>query len=358
MAYQETVISREQLYDLVWSKPVTAVADRYGLTGTGLAKICKKLRVPVPSRGYWARLQAGHKVPKAPLPSPIRGQLVEHRFQRWLTEEAEYLNREDVRADLDEALSRLREVKVAQGLEAPHALVQASLPLLRSSSDIAATRREQPCLAVSVEPSGLERALLAFDALFRGLEDYGFAVEVTAPQPLERRDRGVATYDALPSETRVKLADAIIGLEIVEERRVWRSTEMRSLVLRVTNPESGVGHSSWTDGPTRPLEEQLSDAARSILQHAWVKQAKADGVRLHREQVRRREEARAEARRVQRMAQDIDQRLKAWRQAQDIQALLREASRNASASAKLGSWATQARRRASALVAWATRPES
>src|SRR6266581_2361079 len=180
MGYQEIVLSREQLYELVWTVPVMAAADRYGLTGTGFAKICQRLRVPVPPRGYWAKTQAGHKVRKAPLPDPLRGQPVEHRLRRWLTEEAEYLNRE-------RDLGRLRRVEVARGLDDAHPIVRASAPLLSESKDVAATRRERGCLAVSVGPAFLDRALLALDALFRVLEEHGFTVEATAPRRVERR---------------------------------------------------------------------------------------------------------------------------------------------------------------------------
>ena len=31
-------------------------------------KICKRLNLPVPPRGYWAKVEAGHKVRKAALP--------------------------------------------------------------------------------------------------------------------------------------------------------------------------------------------------------------------------------------------------------------------------------------------------
>ncbi len=357
MGYRDIVLSREQLYELVWTVPVMAAADRYGLTGTGFAKICQRLRVPVPPRGYWAKTQAGHKVRKAPLPDPLRGQPVEHRLQRWLTEEAEYLNRDDVRVELERDLGRLRRVEVAPGFDGAHPIVRASAPLLRESKDVAATRRERCCLAVSVGPAFLDRALLALDALFRVLEEHGFTVEATAPRPVERRERGTATYDALPSETWVKLADAAVGLEILEERRVWQSTETRGLALHITNPESGVGRSSWADSASHTLEEQLQDAARSIVQHAWVKQAKADGERLHRDLERQREEARAEARRSRRMARDVDERLKAWRQAQEIQALLIEASRKTGPGGiETGPWIGWARRRADMLVAWAIRP--
>jgi len=45
-----------------------AVPQQYGLSDNGLRKICKRLNVPVPPRGYWAKVEAGHKVRKAALP--------------------------------------------------------------------------------------------------------------------------------------------------------------------------------------------------------------------------------------------------------------------------------------------------
>ena len=59
---------RKALYDQVWSQPTQVVAKSFGITGTALAKTCRKLRVPVAPRGYWARLRSGQKVRKPPLP--------------------------------------------------------------------------------------------------------------------------------------------------------------------------------------------------------------------------------------------------------------------------------------------------
>lgn len=62
-------LSREELYELVWSKPMIHAAAEFGISGNGLAKVCKRLDVPYPPRGYWAKLNAGQKPKKASLPS-------------------------------------------------------------------------------------------------------------------------------------------------------------------------------------------------------------------------------------------------------------------------------------------------
>lgn len=60
--------SRQQLFDLVWGSPITSVAKTIGVSDVWLAKVCKKSGIPVPPRGYWARLKAGRHVPVALLP--------------------------------------------------------------------------------------------------------------------------------------------------------------------------------------------------------------------------------------------------------------------------------------------------
>lgn len=62
-------LTREELYSLVWAKPMTQVAQEFEISDRAMAKLCAKRRVPVPSRGYWARKKAGQNVPQLPLPA-------------------------------------------------------------------------------------------------------------------------------------------------------------------------------------------------------------------------------------------------------------------------------------------------
>lgn len=48
-------ISKEDLHDLVWGKPTVHVAKDLGVSDVAVAKLCKKLGVDKPPRGYWAK---------------------------------------------------------------------------------------------------------------------------------------------------------------------------------------------------------------------------------------------------------------------------------------------------------------
>lgn len=67
------MISREELYKLVWAEPMTKVAARFDVSGSYLARMCTLLNVPRPERGYWAKMAVGKAPARPPLPDPLPG---------------------------------------------------------------------------------------------------------------------------------------------------------------------------------------------------------------------------------------------------------------------------------------------
>ncbi|HWA60728.1 MAG TPA: TetR family transcriptional regulator [Caulobacteraceae bacterium] len=61
-------LSRAQLHALVWSQPMAAAGKALGITGGGLAKVCDRLLIPYPGRGYWTRARVAEPPPPPPLP--------------------------------------------------------------------------------------------------------------------------------------------------------------------------------------------------------------------------------------------------------------------------------------------------
>jgi hypothetical protein len=70
-------MKREELYALVWAKPMRTVAKGIGVSDVALAKRCRRMAIPLPGRGYWARKAAGKKVRPISLPKPIPGETIE-----------------------------------------------------------------------------------------------------------------------------------------------------------------------------------------------------------------------------------------------------------------------------------------
>ncbi|MFN3668130.1 MAG: hypothetical protein ACK4VY_02385 [Brevundimonas sp.] len=67
------MISREELYQLVWTEPMVRIAEQFNVSGSYLARICTLLNVPRPARGYWAKLAVGKAPAQTPLPEAQPG---------------------------------------------------------------------------------------------------------------------------------------------------------------------------------------------------------------------------------------------------------------------------------------------
>jgi len=61
-------LSREDLYELAWSKPISELSKDFGISDVALAKRCRRLGIPLPGRGYWARVDAGQQPYRPKLP--------------------------------------------------------------------------------------------------------------------------------------------------------------------------------------------------------------------------------------------------------------------------------------------------
>lgn len=184
MPIDAKIISRRELYDLVWSKPISKLAPEFGLSDRGLAKLCTRHRIPVPPRGYWAKLAAGANVEKtaflelkdrsldkvriqssiASLPDPVaklaERQKKERKAQRKAVE--------------DESPSE------TVAIDKPHKLIAATARYLRNrkpdSAGRLAANKEGQC-GVVVHKDSVERAIYVLDALARALEDMGLPLE-------------------------------------------------------------------------------------------------------------------------------------------------------------------------------------
>lgn len=66
-------MTREELYELVWTKPMTEVAKGFDVSGSYMARVCTVLNVPRPERGYWAKLAVGRAPAREPLPEAQPG---------------------------------------------------------------------------------------------------------------------------------------------------------------------------------------------------------------------------------------------------------------------------------------------
>jgi len=144
-------------------------------TNVAIGKACRKLKVPLPGRGYWAKLAAGHKVKQVPLPEYKDAPVVYH-----MKTEA------TPKSTIDSSEPELAQIAKVKSHPLPlktelHQLVQSSAGLLRRARTDEYGRTEPPsersCLNIRVSKELLDRALILMSSIVLGLEENGFQIK-------------------------------------------------------------------------------------------------------------------------------------------------------------------------------------
>jgi hypothetical protein len=69
---KRTELTRTELYEKVWTTPILQLAQEFGLSDVGLAKLCRRHGIPLPGLGYWRKRETGHDPGQLPLPPSER----------------------------------------------------------------------------------------------------------------------------------------------------------------------------------------------------------------------------------------------------------------------------------------------
>ena len=306
-------ISREDLYALVWSEPMSRLALKFGMSDVGLAKACARLMVPVPGRGYWAKREVGRapKPTRLPmLPANARTDQRELHVRRREAPPAREVASEPVEAI---------QVVVPDVLTEPHPLVAKSIRALRggkSQHDGYLRPKAPECLDVNTTMGTIDRAMLIWDALIKAVEERGYPVEI---QKFKRENY------AEPEYRTVVVADGeSVQIAISEPtKRVERPHDKNGAPYpryeflpssRLSIAIKNWPKTPWSDSQKRTLESQLGNVILGIAAAA-VEQKEARARREERErhemEAQRRqweegERQRGEARKIRALGAAID----------------------------------------------------
>jgi hypothetical protein len=290
-------LTRENLYEAVWTVAMHVLAPRYGFSGRGLAKLCARERVPVPPRGYWAKVRAGHIVKRPPLPpappsTPTDAVVVSPPTAE---ERAAPEPKETFLPAIGELIDRLRAagpVEVHATLRGHHPALTAAIQFRRENhwprdSWYGSWPYRNPRYAPDLSKEQTQRALLLADALARHMTAHGATISAA-------NARGVA------------FGGSVFGVSFA----VWIYEPLRRLKKAKTKKgeeaASGYEHSgslllnialdyfwtrgSWKDGSQR-LEGRLHEVYPAVLREV-------DGELRQRDEREREEREEAERRRA------------------------------------------------------------
>ena len=353
-------LTRQEVYDLAWSEPMKKLAPRFGVSDVALAKACRRADIPVPERGYWARLQAGKMVVRRPLPPRGLGmsdgvsigeipyetheQLVSRMLNEPVPPPPTFC--EDITRVTERVQKMVRKVAASHVSRASHPLIAR---LLDEDDRRREAREKSSYSLLSTAPlfdtPVAQRRLRVLNSIFLGLQRYGARPWI---RDREGRQTGVEVGQQNVAFTIEPIAEhrrpARPGAKIDSKRRRER------LRLSIGSPDASSPQKSWEDSAQARLEGHLTDIVVGLLvtgeanyrasrqaAHEWWLRRRAE---LEEEERRRREEeerrererlAMLEKERVNRLLGEAEN----WRRAADLRAFVETVRLESQASASM-----------------------
>ena len=355
-------MSRQALYDLVWSKPMTEVAAELGVSDVALAKRCASVEVPVPPRGYWARVQAGQK--------PRRPALPTHRSKGGLTAdmEVEVPKRTPDPPPPKKPPPTASEIEIRQRLETfvpavPPDLAAACAAVKRTAihlklgkvSDFTWAKGERtgPIVQVDGTDAARIRGLRILDGVLKAAATAGFTFEADPPDPERHRARYGSSTDDRPRPGRIVVDGEAFRLRIDERRaqkpHVPTEDEIRrrkrgeyvyapafdhspSGELRLYLMDTGGrAFATFKDGVRKKLEDQISPVLNALIDRAQQEKRWREQRRLSELAERQRQELawkQSQRRDLQgKFVAELERQAGAWARAHMLRRYLRAARR-------------------------------
>ncbi|MBE9585703.1 hypothetical protein IM792_14700 [Mucilaginibacter sp. JRF] len=166
-------LSREELYHLVWEKPISRLAEELGIKSTELRKYCLRSEIPLPEQGQWSKIQFGKEVTKTSLPPVSASEPTEEVV----------IEKKDI-SEVEPPIMFPGEnelsFKVPYRLINPDPLIIAAENGLkrtpRVSRDMYRTERDQ--LPIRVSKSNIGRALRIMDTLVKCWKRRGYEITI------------------------------------------------------------------------------------------------------------------------------------------------------------------------------------
>lgn len=364
-------LSRQDLYDRVWSTSAVQLAKELGVSDVAISKACRRHQIPKPPLGYWAKLAAGKAPPVPALPIVIDPKLQTVTFSPPSPRVARPPAPGDVAAPTKTAIEfespqikdlfgRIQQSDISwdvpTSLRALHPVVADALDGLRLASkerrhvragepDLLYPHQklgEKPLLEIRVSSNLIERAVLLAQGIISAAQEVGFTMV------RKRNDRWPhCSFEMFNHHVQFSIKEMAsrephtpTALELAEADRLsyrklpkWDRIPNGMLCVTVTEPDRRSVLAEFQDGKSRRVELMIEEIVQQMLrgvdQHLTLirRQREAQLIAIERSEAKRREDERrkAEQQRFDALVTEVEQ----WELARRIRRFRRVAFRSA-----------------------------
>lgn len=255
-------ISREALYDRVWSTPMSRLAKEFDISDVGLAKSCRKNGIPTPPVGYWAKKAHGKAPARPPLPpSDIKEVLLEAALIRATIPAPKRVGAlpSIPPIQVQPPALPLSEMELAPVAAATHVAL-----IKRKPDEYGFVASDAPnTFHCSLSAAAVERAVKMLDALERGLKAAGIQIK-------QDREKRRVVLVAEGEQIGISIVEGYSRKDTVhvDPKYSWSKTHVYTYTfdgrLQLKLEGNYEGRKSWGDGSRERLENKLLEVVAGV----------------------------------------------------------------------------------------------
>lgn len=322
--------SREELYAEVWERPLVKVAAKYGVSAVALGKVCRKLQIPLPGRGYWTKKEFGKPVEQIPLPKannlPIVRRLKDTSPKADRSEQETFDPNDPEMVQI--AAMESNPLKVDPETK-PHKLIAATARFLKNARTddrgvLVRPFNNEGCLDIRVSKGTLDRALTIMNTIICALESENFPLSMQKGA----EGTGAAVFGqrvsfCLAEKSRVKSQQKVKEYSWTRTVKEYEMTGV--LEFRIGGYAYG-SRNCWRDCKTQALESQLNQCIGALMRKGrqlWVSAELAKQRELERQKKQKElAELAVQINEEEKRVQDLETWVASWSKAEQIRSFV------------------------------------
>ncbi|MBZ9627437.1 hypothetical protein LB450_04930 [Psychroflexus sp. CAK1W] len=282
-------ITRKELYDLVWTKPVVHIAKDYGFSDNGIRKICKKHNIPLPKNGYWSKLKFKKKVVKEKLPKQDDNPKISLEKTNPLIQGGNETLTELAFFKKDIYENQESELVVPDKLTKPHKFIKATIEYHRElkrrkrTRDYTRNLDSKNSISINVSDTIFNRGIRFMDTLIKVLEKRGFEISAERETKISKLNQDYSLR-LIEKNKRIKK----------ESKYSWPEYDLEPTGFLCLKMDSGYPKKEWNDTKTKPIEEKLINIIAWLelrSKEDYEAEIQREIRRKEREEIRKKEEA-------------------------------------------------------------------
>jgi hypothetical protein len=262
--------TRQELYELVWTKPITKILLEYNTTNKSFKEVCQKNDIPLPKNGYWQKLKFNKNVEIIPLSESDKeyGEII-------LIEEGEETSE---LKQLGKKIEKNKDlpVKVTEKLSKPDEIIIRTRGYFKQSRKDKYPRRteipKEGIFSMDVSESIKNRTYRFADALIKLARKRGHDLKIiTNHKYYNYNGTKLIIFDEY-FDIRIRETNKRV---IEENERGWKESKYYPTGKLCLKTDEYPRY-EWTDSKTKSLEDKLPN----ILEYfeLWAKRKKVERI--------------------------------------------------------------------------------